>query len=633
MSTKERQTLINYLRCQLLLAAIIMPSKSNTINIPIINTKESHLGKSIDMDQSDEWDDDSTWPARLLHVRTLTSFPWQPGDIYGGYVKPRYNAISYTWGRFALRNQESPEVEAAPIKGTTWADYIPRMNPVRYTVQELVHAINTAACPHDGYPAVDFVWLDIACIDQTPNSPEMAREIGRQAKIFRGAVDSFVWLTTHTSAAIISWGHKLERLGLEWQKIISGTNMAAIELWLGDALAMLRCFLADDWFSSLWTLQEAFLSPKAIFMFKDGLTPALLELYLNDKEDLDLFRLETWIGTWQMFRGTCITPGFKDCKRAKELSDTITEVGFMDCVRDQFRTAFLDDIEYPVGYMGNPLGLLIASKHRMTTRETDRIYGIMQVFGLQLGKSELGATKKDFTLKELQVQLAEKVLLQYPIFSQLIIQNEDCTVPKAWMISPAMILSEAAYRAWSHQSCGGQIISTVTLSTETYFDDTWASFEGRAISLELLRETIGHRLDGNFRHCDIILDRRVSREMTTKLGHVSVTDKGKMDGLLKAFGAVQVLLLGFLTFPEGVERAFNRAFNRGELDLSYWGVGLLLQLYDSGTDGKSCYSRLGVVTWDLELFTDTSRGEMTSRALDLLKGNGTDWSNMAGLFG
>lgn len=37
------------------------------------------------------------------------------------------------------------------------------------------------------YFAIEYVWIDIACIQQTPNSREMAAEVGRQAKIFRGA--------------------------------------------------------------------------------------------------------------------------------------------------------------------------------------------------------------------------------------------------------------------------------------------------------------------------------------------------------------------------------------------------------------------------------------------------------------
>ncbi|KAI0860600.1 hypothetical protein F4860DRAFT_524993 [Xylaria cubensis] len=129
----------------------------------------------------------------------------------------------------------------------------------------------------------------------------MAREVGCQAKIFRGAADSFVWLTTHTSTAIINWLQKLKKLGYE-QGIPKTEAGMSMERWLSDLLAMLKWFLLDDWFSSLWTLQEAFLSLKAIFMFKDGLTPEILKLSVNEKGDIDLYRPGTCISTWQWFK-------------------------------------------------------------------------------------------------------------------------------------------------------------------------------------------------------------------------------------------------------------------------------------------------------------------------------------------
>lgn len=43
---------------------------------------------------------------------------------------------------------------------------------------------------------VEFVWLDMACIDQNPGSPDAAAEIGRQAKIFKGASHVYAWLNT-----------------------------------------------------------------------------------------------------------------------------------------------------------------------------------------------------------------------------------------------------------------------------------------------------------------------------------------------------------------------------------------------------------------------------------------------------
>jgi hypothetical protein len=39
-----------------------------------------------------------------------------------------------------------------------------------------------------------FSWVDVACIDQNAGSAEGAKEVGRQARIFRSAYQTFVWL-------------------------------------------------------------------------------------------------------------------------------------------------------------------------------------------------------------------------------------------------------------------------------------------------------------------------------------------------------------------------------------------------------------------------------------------------------
>lgn len=147
---------------------------------------------------SNMWDDECCWPRRLLHVESLTSYPWQPGNKYGGFTNPTYNAITYTWGRFQLK-AEQPEyatTEQLPIRGTTWPQYLPKIQPSHFEVGELLHIIKTAARPCPDYPHVKFIWLDVACINQTPDSEEYYSEIGRQAKIFRGAFDVFAWFTS-----------------------------------------------------------------------------------------------------------------------------------------------------------------------------------------------------------------------------------------------------------------------------------------------------------------------------------------------------------------------------------------------------------------------------------------------------
>lgn len=54
------------------------------------------------------FDDDCDWPRKLLHVPSMTSYPWAPGDRYGEAVKPGYLAITYMWGRWRLGDGENP---------------------------------------------------------------------------------------------------------------------------------------------------------------------------------------------------------------------------------------------------------------------------------------------------------------------------------------------------------------------------------------------------------------------------------------------------------------------------------------------------------------------------------------------
>lgn len=39
------------------------------------------------------------WPRWLLHVPSMTSCEWKPGNVYGAVASLAYNALSSTWGR------------------------------------------------------------------------------------------------------------------------------------------------------------------------------------------------------------------------------------------------------------------------------------------------------------------------------------------------------------------------------------------------------------------------------------------------------------------------------------------------------------------------------------------------------
>jgi hypothetical protein len=78
------------------------------------------------------------WPRRLLHVPTMTSYEWQPGNMYGDFVSPLYNALTYTWGRWKLGDGKRLDVGPLNVEGASWE--LPRVDPSHFTIDAL-HAI------------------------------------------------------------------------------------------------------------------------------------------------------------------------------------------------------------------------------------------------------------------------------------------------------------------------------------------------------------------------------------------------------------------------------------------------------------------------------------------------------------
>src|SRR2546423_14126244 len=71
------------------------------------------------LDHSD-FDVQSPWHRRLLHVPSMTSWPWRPGNFYGDHEAPQYNALSYTWGRWSLDDSALKSIESIEITGVSW---------------------------------------------------------------------------------------------------------------------------------------------------------------------------------------------------------------------------------------------------------------------------------------------------------------------------------------------------------------------------------------------------------------------------------------------------------------------------------------------------------------------------------
>lgn len=308
----------------------------------------------------------------------------------------------------------------------TWAEHMPRVDPEHFSVTELTAILQVAARPAPGYPAIEFVWLDVACIDQTPGSPVYYSEIGRQATIFRRALDVFVWLTTLSSAHLDTWARELDAL-LDWRANDRFKQNTAKRLAVDLTSAI--CGRLDrrgryveelgryPWFSSLWTLQEAFLCPGAVFLGRDGMAEAMRKSmsYQAGEEKRDFYTciLRDFVRACHILQSDAHTDimEFPENKQAnmsaKALQASIAKLGITDNVARQTEFDFVNTQSNEVHKVipGNPLSLLAGSSSRITKYPCGRIYGIMQVFGLKLGNASPDVDHRTYSVEELQDQL------------------------------------------------------------------------------------------------------------------------------------------------------------------------------------------------------------------------------------
>ena len=563
-----------------------------------------------------EFDDSCPWPRRLLHIQTLTSYQWQPGNVYGGWQNPKYSALSYTWGRWEISEaDELPEVKAIPIKGVSWQ--IPRVDPVHFTVEAFEAAISDTADPHPSQPdrsRVEFLWLDVACIDQAPDSREKALEIGRQAKIFRGASQVFVWLTTHDRAYYTQWAHELE----PFFELMCGPKFHTdVDLrdWAMEVTMIIADFLADPWFSSLWTLQEIFLSPEAVIIPSDAL-----------KDSMDLCPLHGLSGTLHAIKDALdYNDELRNVDKYCGLSAVIDETGLLVC---------LDK---------NLMGLLTAAGNRTTRREEDRVYGIMQVFEFRLGNSAPDAEHRSFSLEELNDQLGEALLERDPVMSQMYVYQRRVKLGKGWRLNRDSAVPTESKHIYHHKRTQPELQHCAALFCQTFSGSLWGRFRGptasfRAFARFLVRDWPNAWSYGS---AMVLLDREMLDECPASKRTTSLS---RAAFLASCTPEITILLLG--TQLEREEMSVR------DRTLS---VGLLLRRRPLAIVLKhgielGTWQRIGLFLWDTSserseeeairsaepyklLANSLSNTTTVVKDLHYLKGAGQLWNNASGLFG
>ncbi|KAF7525335.1 hypothetical protein G7054_g11122 [Neopestalotiopsis clavispora] len=347
-----------------------------------------------------------TWPRRLLHVPTLTSFEWQPGNQYGNAKNPSYNAVTYTWGRWRLPDhpvKTMPEVEAIPVLGVPWD--IPRVDPNIFTNTQLLQVIQQARLqPWHSSPEVDYIWIDIACIDQRENEARAVSEIDRQVAIFSRALRVFAWTSSISS-------HDLGQIHQGLRSFVHGTPRAtSTPDFLEEPSRLLVQMLSDPWFSSLWTLQEAFARPDAVFVSQQA--DRVSSVDADESFELShLCYMASQVHKWATA---------KVCYKSRDLQDALGllhRTGLVELSHLNFTAAFL------------------AVQNRVAQREEDRVYGIQQLFRFQPRKLDRNLNALPRTMPELEEGLTWHLLSHHPVLSQLFIHTSD--IPPAAALRPS----------------------------------------------------------------------------------------------------------------------------------------------------------------------------------------------------
>lgn len=459
------------------------------------------------------------WPRRLLHLSTMTSHEWKPGNIYGSYTAPEYNAITYTWGRWSLKDHESPHVQAIKIHNVPWD--IPRISPDHFTTDDMMDVLRSVAkCYSWGTgerpQPVEFLWLDIACIDQRSSEPRSAAEVGRQASIFARAKAVAIWLTTiphevlHPSLATIT-------MSLLIRNSQSPGDGGAHHLY--KAITQL---FADPWFSSLWTLQEAFLRQDATLLSREGLpvllppgmwnghsNPAVgvsqepvegsLDTAAWHKYFLELYTAIGLTGESTQFPVNEKGVWHEDLRLLWEAMDSWALSSWMIAQPDRRETFLrISDAIFTSGLpgigIGNPLAVYTSSSARTTLRSVDRIYGIQQIFKVRVGTSapnHIPGMAPD--LSELEVQFGEKLLHDHPVLSQMHVFTEQVPLGTGWRVRiNSTVLEDIP--DWDHatsyplEDVQPIFHSRCTLGVHRMGSEAWGHFKGLVCRFAQLRE-------------------------------------------------------------------------------------------------------------------------------------------------
>lgn len=386
------------------------------------------------------------WPHRLLHIPSMTSREWKPGNVYGQDTEPSYSILSYTWGRY-----EVPDGPRLHIKGIDWQ--VPSINVNHFTVASLSRLLEQVMLQDE------YIWIDIACIDQKREKDKM-EEIGRQASIFKGARQAYIWLNKYEPETLSQHMQNLMRCGYNFAQGGVDTLQSAEEM-----VGSISHIIQDPWFSSLWTLQESVLQRHAILLDKRGEPITTHGPWMGESAFCELMDIS----------GACaIARNLTDqAMQAESGADHDGSLSVQSRWIRSLRT-IIDESGVDFTLCPNPNIQYAAARFRQTLHPEDRIYAIMQVYGYRLGNSATSIRRiRHFALEDLELQFLTTLTSQSVVLSQAFQHLRVPESGQSWCITNNIRVPERLHKIAVHdQFLSSACTISVRKKSEAYFKGT-----------------------------------------------------------------------------------------------------------------------------------------------------------------
>ena len=470
-------------------------------------------------------------------------------------------------------------------------------------------------------PSVDFVWLDIACIDQRENEPRSAAEVGRQAVIFDKAKHVVAWLGTIPISTLNPLLSDLDRLTTIVGDLVRSKGdlqSASAQHILDQTYTQLTRLSSDPWFSSLWTLQEVYLRSDTVLMSSDGvIATAPREPTAPVPKSGVPLHADVW--TLLEFYEN-VSMGIEEPTISSGTYDKIVEV-----MRNSGLSALATT---------SALAAYTATDHRTCIKDEDRVYGIQQIFGARVGTSALNnPLGASYSRVQLEIQLGEHLLRHMPVLSQLHLFTEPAPFGMAWLVSrkssvPTDLMGVVATRGAAQQTDLSEETSLCKLSIAKVGQDTWGHFKGLYCSFSSL-----HQQSTKFLQSDL-LGESFSRDSYLTIHLDTVPELAASPGYPGS---------GFMPVPRGQRQErlavwLMQTFPKDELGVLLLGsraatyltamIGLLV--LRRRTSELTYHHRIGICWWHLSY---TTVGGVYLPGGQFLSGIGSPWQEKTCYFG